>query len=92
MEPVCNTYYVADGTIKSVRHLFAASLCNFGPVPNFLYEWVYVFIIGGPNEVHKKLPDKLLGCKNQLGEIYEKVYIYFTFLRILIKECRKTLI
>ena len=44
--------------MKSVGRLFAASLCNFGPVPNFLCEWVYDFIIGGPNEVYKKLPDK----------------------------------
>ena len=44
--------------MKSVGHLFAASLCNFGPVPNVLCEWVCDFIIGGPNEVHKKLPDK----------------------------------
>ena len=92
MEPVCSTYYVAEGTVKSVGHLCAASLCNFGPVPNFLCEWVYDFIIGGPNEVYKKLPVKLLGCKNELGDIYEKVYIHFVFLHILIKECRKTLI
>ena len=92
MEPVCSTCYVADGTMKSVGHLFAASLCNFGPVPNFLCERVYDFIIDGPNEVYKKLPDKLLGCKNELREIYKKVYIHFVFLRILIKECRKTLI
>ena len=63
----------ADGTMKSVGHLFAAclSLCDFGAVPNFLYEWVHDFIIGGPNEVYKKLPDKLLDCKNELREIYE---------------------
>ena len=76
MEPVCSTYYVAEGTVKSVGHLCAASLCNFGPVPNFLCEWVYDFIIGGPKEVYKKLPVKLLGCKNELGDTYEKVYIH----------------
>ena len=58
MEPVCSINYVADGTMNSVGHLFAASLCNFSR------EWVYDFIIGGSNELHKKLPDKLLGSKN----------------------------
>ena len=76
--------------MKSVGHLFAALLCNFGLVPNFLCERVYNFIVGGPNEVYKKLADKLLGCKNRLGGIYEKVYMHFVFLRILIKECRKS--
>ena len=57
MEPVCSTYCVADGTMKSVGHFFAASLCNFALVPNFRCEWVYNFIISGPNEVYKKLPD-----------------------------------
>ena len=93
MEPACSTYYVADSTMRSVDRLFAGSLCNFGHSPNFLCEWVYDFFIGGPNEVYKKLPDKLLGCKSELGEIYEKVYIhFFFFLRTLIKECRKILI
>ena len=57
MEPVPSTYYVADGTMKSVGHLFAALLCNFSSIPNFLCEWVYDFIIGRPNEVYKKLFD-----------------------------------
>ena len=88
MEPVCSTYYVADGTMKSVVHLFAASICSFGPFPNFLNEWVYDFTIGGPNQVYKKLTGKLL--TNRLGEIYEKGYTFCFFFSILIKECRKT--
>ena len=89
MEPVCSTYYVADGTMKSVAHLLAASICSFGPVPNFLNEWVYDFTIGGPNQAYKKLTAKLL--INRLGEIYEKGYTFcFVFFSILINECRKT--
>ena len=32
MEPVCSTYFVADGT---VGHVFPPLLCNFDPVTNF---------------------------------------------------------
>ena len=65
-------------------------LRNFGPVSNFLCEWVYDFIIGGSNEVYKKLTDKVLGCKNKFREISEKVYKHFVFIRIYTKERRKT--
>ena len=89
MEPVCGTYYVADGTMKSVAHLLADSICSFGPVPNFLNECVYDFTIGGPNQAHKKLTGKLL--TNILGEIYEKVYTFcfVFFLVFLLRNVEK---
>ena len=87
MEPVCSTYYVADSTMKSVAHLFAASICSFGPVPNFLSEWVYDFSTGGPNQVYKKLTGKLL--TNRLGEIYEKGYTSCFFLVFLLRNVEK---
>lgn len=74
--------------MKSVAHLLAASICSFGPVPNFLNEWVYNFTIGGPNQAYKKLTGKLL--TNRLGEIYEKEYTFcFVFLVFLLRNVEK---
>lgn len=78
MEPVCSTYYVTDGTMRSVGHLFAASLCSKGPAPNFLSEWVFDYIIGGPNEVFKNLPNSLGYDDVKLEEVYEKVIYSFS--------------
>jgi len=79
LEPVCSTYYVTDGTMKSIGHLLAASICNLGPSPNFLMEWVFDFIVGGPTEVYKNLPCELIGCEGNFQEIYKKVIIIYTY-------------
>ena len=36
MEPVNSLHAMADGTMEAIGHLFAASICNYGPGPNFL--------------------------------------------------------
>ena len=35
VEPVNSLHAGADGTMKAIGHLFAASICNYGPAPNF---------------------------------------------------------
>lgn len=38
---------ITDGTMKSIGHLFAASIVNGGPAPAFFAPWVYEYIVGG---------------------------------------------
>ena len=33
MESVNSLYGMADGTMKAIGHLFAASICNYSPAP-----------------------------------------------------------
>ena len=72
MEPLSSAHSVADGTVTSIGHLFAASICNQGPAPNFLAPWIYDYIINGVGEVFKTLPE--LNCSSQMGALYTKVY------------------
>lgn len=77
MEPICSTHAVSEGLMKSIGHLFGASLCNFGPAPTFLNEWVFYYIIGGIDKVLENLPDKISTTDKNLEEVYEKVNISF---------------
>ena len=36
VEPVNSLHAGADGTMKAIGHLFAASICNYGPAPIFI--------------------------------------------------------
>lgn len=82
LEPSTSVHAVVDGSIKSIGHLYAASICNFGPAPNFLAPWVYNFIVGGIDEVLKELPSKLSDSSNL--EIFYNQVIFFSFSFLLI--------
>ena len=56
MEPVNSLHAVADGTMKAIGHLFAASICNYGPAPNFLSTWIFSDIVRGIEAVFNNLP------------------------------------
>ena len=43
-EPSAGILTIADGTMNSIGHLFAASVINGGPAPAFLVSWVYEYI------------------------------------------------
>ena len=43
-EPSGGIVTIADGTMNSIGHLFAASIINGGPAPAFLASWVYEYI------------------------------------------------
>ena len=60
---------VADGSINSIGHLFAASICNGGPGPSFLAPWVYTFITGGLKAVLSSLPRHLVP-----GSLHSRMY------------------
>ena len=83
-EPFCGLVSVADGTIRAIGHLFAASICNGGPGPGFLAPWVYNYIIGGLQEAVSLHPDALcFGSK--YSELYQKVYTLYHKIHYLIK-------
>ena len=46
-EPLSGILSITDGTMKSIGHLFAASIVNGGPAPAFLAPWVYEYIVAG---------------------------------------------
>lgn len=80
MEPICSLHAVADGTMRTIGHLFAASICNYGPAPNFLSTWIFDYIVGGVDKVLQDLPTHLDNLNNEDGhrhlfEIYNQVYI-----------------
>ena len=54
MEPDDGLHTVADGHMKEIGHLFAASFCDYGPALNFLYYCCY--IVGGIEVVFNDLP------------------------------------
>lgn len=72
MEPVSSLHAVADGTMTTIGHLFGASLCNYGPAPNFLAPWVYRYIAGGIEAVLNELP-LLLNTEHFLCQVYNMV-------------------
>ena len=73
MEPVNSLHAVADGTMKSIGHLFAASICNYGPAPNFL-SWIFSYIVGGIGAVFDDLPTILnTESSDYLFAVYNKV-------------------
>ena len=59
MEPVNFLHAVTDRTMKAIGHLFAASICNYGPVPDFLSTWIFIYIVGGIESVFDDLPPVL---------------------------------
>ena len=44
IELVNSLHSVADETLKAIGHLFAASICNYGPAPNSLRTWIFMDI------------------------------------------------
>jgi len=79
MEPSTSTHAVADGTIKSIGHLFAATICNYGPAPNFLVDWVFNYILGGSDRVLQHLP-KQIENSSKLGIVYNEVSVWLFLL------------
>jgi len=77
METICSTHAVSEGLMKSIGQLFGASLCNFGPAPNFLNEWVFYYVIGGIDKVLENLPENISTTDKNLEEVYEKVNTFF---------------
>ena len=74
MEPVNSLHAVADGTMKAVGHLFAASICNYGRAPNFLSTWIFSYIVGGIEAVFDDLPPILdTESSDYLFAVYNKV-------------------
>ena len=74
MEPVNSLHAVADGTMKAIGHLFAASICNYGPAPNFLSTWIFSYIVGGIEAVFDDLPPILdTESSDYLFAVYNKV-------------------
>ena len=73
MEPLNSLHAVADGTMKTIGHLFAASICNYGPAPNFLSTWVFDYMIGGVEKVMKQLPANLNESSDYLCKVYNLV-------------------
>ncbi|XP_066910281.1 uncharacterized protein [Clytia hemisphaerica] len=74
MEPLLtSSHSIVDGKVKSIGHLFASSICNHGPAPNFLAPWLFDYIVGGVEKMFKVLPVEL-DRESQLGVMYSKVY------------------
>eukprot|EP00794_Sanderia_malayensis_P020690 gene20690-22727_t len=72
-EPYCGTISVADGTVTSIGHLFAAGICNGGAAPCFLSQWLFTYISYGLQKVLACLPSSLPpgSCHR---EIYEELF------------------
>ena len=58
-EPFCGLVSVTDGSLMAIGHLFAASIVNGGPVPDFLAPWVYHNIIDGLDAISSSLPSRV---------------------------------
>lgn len=50
---------LANGLFRNAGKLFAYSICENGPAPNFLSPWVYDYIAGGLGMVLNRLPEKI---------------------------------
>ena len=71
-EPICGTLSVANGTVMSIGHLFAASVFNGGAAPFFPSHWLYTYISSGlqsvPTCLHSTLPPGSCYCETY-GEV-----------------------
>lgn len=77
MEPICSQHAVADKTIKTIGHLFAASICNYGPSPNFIAPWIFNYFVGGMDKVLEELPDSLqYDQDSQTGDLQKYFEVY----------------
>ena len=79
-EPVnsLHAHPVADTTMKAVCHLFAASICNYGPAPNFLLTWIFSHIVEGIEAVFNNLPPILdTESSDYLFAVYNKICYMF---------------
>ena len=76
-EPSAGILTIADGTMNSIGHLFAASIINGGPAPAFLAFWVYEYVSNEIKSVLKSIPK--MDDTSSLGNMYQKV-ILFSFL------------
>ncbi|XP_066935899.1 G2/M phase-specific E3 ubiquitin-protein ligase-like [Clytia hemisphaerica] len=59
---------LANGLFRNAGKLFAYSICENGPAPNFLSPWVYDYIAGGLGMVLNRLPEKIE------DKTYQKIY------------------
>ena len=50
-EPAVGLIGATNGSMKSIGHLFVASLVHNGPGPGFLASWVYEYLVGGIEKV-----------------------------------------
>ena len=79
-EPVnsLHAHPVVDTTMKAVCHLFAASICNYGPAPNFLLTWIFSHIVEGIEAVFNNLPSILdTESSDYLFAVYNKICYMF---------------
>ena len=79
-EPVnsLHAHPVADTTMKAVCHLFAASICNYGPAPNFLLTWIFSHIVEGIEAVLNNIPPILdTESSDYLFAVYNKICYMF---------------
>jgi len=73
-EPIKGLLSVADGSFEAIGHLFACSLVNGGPGPNFLVSWVYHYLTVGITGLSTDLPSHL-----ESDDIYQQVYLVYKF-------------
>lgn len=72
--PYFGTLSVADGTVKAIGQLFAASLVNGGPAPAFFADWVYKFLIDGIMVALRHCPRQFSETSDtKLKDIYNQV-------------------
>ena len=81
-EPCCGILSVADGSIRSIGQLIAASICNGGPGPGFIAPWVFDLITGGIQTVLTSLPSELVA-----GSVNCKLFKEVFFISIHILLC-----
>ena len=72
-EPSGGIVTIADGTMNSIGHLFAASIINGGPAPAFLASWVYEYISNGIESALKSAPK--IDDTSSLGFMHQKVIL-----------------
>lgn len=69
--PDCDLYDdLAKGLFRRAGNLFAYSLCQNGPAPNFFSSWIFTFIYGGLEAILDDLPERIN------NEAYNKVNFY----------------
>ena len=70
-ERSCGILSVADGTMRSIGHLFAASVVNGGPAPCFLSPWIYEYMVNGLSGALQAKP--MLSNSSKLKKIFDQV-------------------
>ena len=83
LEPRKSLFAATDGSMRSIGHLFAASIFHNGPTPNFLAEWVYEYIVAGVEGAVKYLPQILDQDGNEFAEMYNRVIVFLFYFILL---------